>query len=117
MTTSSEYSRRYRQQHGGTTPSDKAQNRAAQAAVKWVRTTRPEMWRTFLAQARTELGLPTELGPGGTFTKPIDHGGTPTGGYNAHLSRGEPPCDVCRAAFNKYQQDRRAALNARSGAS
>ena len=100
--TSAQYMRAYRARHGGSSPSDKATRRASSAAASWVRHHHPEVWRQLLADQRLELGLPIEVGPGGNFTKPISHG--TYGGYEAHRSRGQEPCDECREAQRAYNR-------------
>lgn len=41
----------------------------------------------------------------GKVKQPINHG--TSGGYNAHIRRGEPICDYCRAAMSRYRKDLR----------
>jgi hypothetical protein len=84
-----------------------ANSRAQVLAAAWMRKNHPEAWRQFLAQARAELGLPTEIGPGGNFTKAIEHG--TQSGFRAHMYRKEKPCRPCLDAHNAYQKQYRAS--------
>jgi hypothetical protein len=105
---STEKARQYRKRVGGTPPSSLAYQAALAHAGRWVRDTNPEQWMVFLARAREQLGLPTDIVPGGgRFSKPIQHG--TLGGYQTHHYRGEPPCADCRDARREYDRNRRAA--------
>ncbi len=112
MTTNpkTEYMREYRSRTGGLAPSDRAHLLAKENLAKWVRRELPDVWHDVLAEARKTLGMPTEVGPGGQFTKPIEHG--TVGGCRAHRYRKEKPCRACLDAANKYQSDWRRRRSA-----
>jgi hypothetical protein len=110
--TNVEYQRAYRARHGGSSPADKARQRANTAAAKWVFHNMPELYGNLLAEARSYLGMPTDIGPSGQFTKPIEHGTKK--GYDAHRYRNENACPACRSAMAAYYRQRRNTVTRNS---
>lgn len=117
MNAATEAQRRHRAKFGGSSPADKANSRTAWLAAKWVKQHHPEVWGNLAVQARAELGLPTDIGPNGNFTKPIEHGKPGVGGALAHRYRGEKPCEACRVAYNTARRAARRAKIASAGES